>query len=108
MSEEIYDELNRMAHMYAEAEAERIYLVEFRKSKKALLMKAAAVKDPKMSGVNQEREAYAHNEYLELIKGLQYATEKSLLLKHKVKVIEMRFEAWRSKNATKRAEMNLR
>lgn len=108
MSEEIYDELNKLASLYSVAEAERIYLSEFRKSKKAILMKDAAVKDPKLSNQNQQRDAYANQEYIDLLVGLKYATEKSLLLKHKINVIEMRFKAWQSKNATKRAEIGLR
>ena len=103
--ENIYAEMAKLSAILAEATANRVYLSEFRKSKKALLMKAS---DQKLSAVAQEREAYAHEEYQELLRGLQAATEHEVLARHKLKIIEMRFEAWRSKKATARAEMNLR
>ena len=103
--ENIYIEMEKLAVILAEATANRVYLTEFRKSKKAILMKAS---DQKLSAVAQEREAYAHPEYQELLKGLQAATEHEVLTRHKLKIIEMKFEAWRSKKATARAEMNLR
>ena len=106
--ESIYAELDRLGEIFADQKAERVYLHEFRKSKKAILMKAAAVSDPKMSAASQEREAYAHPEYLELLMGLREATAKEVKTAHQIKIIEMKFEAWRSKKATARAEMNLR
>ena len=52
------------APRYAKAKAERIYLEEFRKTKKALLMKVA-MEAGYESAAAQEREAYAHPEYQE-------------------------------------------
>lgn len=103
--ESIYDEMGKLASVMAEAKANRVYLTEFRKSKKALLMKEA---DQKLSAVAQEREAYAHPEYQELLEGLKIATKHEELTRYKLKIIEMKFEAWRSKKSTARAEMNLR
>ena len=71
-------------------------------------MKAASAKDPKLSAAAQERDAYADPEYIELLKGLQVATEKSLLCKHKMQNIKMRFEHWRTKQSNERAEKQLR
>jgi hypothetical protein len=106
--ESIYENMDKLAVMLSEAEAERVYISEFRKSKKAILMKQAEADKPGLSAANQQTHAYAHPEYIELLEGLKHATEKALLIKHKLKIIEMKFEAWRSKNATRRAEMNLR
>lgn len=103
-----YHELDQLAAHYALAEAERVYLSEFRKSKKAILMKEAEAAKPGLSAAAQEREAYAHPEYVALLEGLQHATEKALLAKLKLKNFEMKFETWRTKEATKRAEMSLR
>ena len=51
---------------FAQAKADRIYLEEYRKSLKALLMKRSGE-----NAVNaQEREAYAHPEYQELLKAV--------------------------------------
>ncbi len=64
---------------YAEAKAQRIYLEEFRKTKKALLMKDAMARGID-SAVAQEREADAHIEYADLLRGLMVAIEKSKAL----------------------------
>lgn len=107
-NEDIYQRMRELAHDYAEAEAKRVYLTEFRKSKKALLMKEAEAANPGMSAAAQERDAYANKEYQDLLKGLEVATEIALRVRWELKVIETRFESWRTKNANKRAEMNLR
>jgi len=106
--EKTFHEMRDLAHKYAKAESHRVYLHEFRKSKKALLMKEAEVSTPGMASNKQEREAYAHTEYLALLKGLEIATEDALLCKLLYKNFELRFETWRTKQATKRAEMNQR
>lgn len=103
-----YQEMQTLAAEYAKAESERVYLTEFRKSKKALLMKEAEKGSPGISAAAQEREAYANQEYMDLVEGLKHATEKALFSKFKLKQYEMRFEAWRTKESTKRAEMNIR
>jgi hypothetical protein len=58
------------APKFAEAKAQRVYIENFLRTKKALLMKEALTKGID-SGVAQEREAYAHPEYQELLRGLQ-------------------------------------
>jgi hypothetical protein len=89
------------APKYAEAKAQRIYLEEFRKTKKALLMKEAMAKGID-SGVAQEREAYAHYEYQELLLGLQAAIEKEETLKWKLTAAQMKSDIWRSEQASER------
>lgn len=57
------------AGKFAEAKAQRIYLEEFRKTKKALLMNQCDEK-----AVNaREQYAYSHTEYQELLSGLRAA-----------------------------------
>ena len=68
------------APKYAKAKAERMYLEEFRKTKKALLMKQA-MEAGFESAVSQEREAYAHPEYQQLLQGLGIAIEQEESLK---------------------------
>lgn len=88
---------------YAKAKAQRVYLEEFRKSKKALLMKEAMLK---FEAVNaQEREAYSHPEYQELLKGLAAAIEVEEELKWKLEAARMRVDCWRTEESTKRMEM---
>ena len=101
-------ELERVTQEYAQAEAEKHYLLEFRKSKKAMLMNEAERSDHSMPIAKQERYAYSHPEYLELLEGLKVAIEKAALLRYKIQVINMRFEQWRTKQATLRQEMAIR
>ena len=60
---------------YAKAKAQRVLLEEFRKSKKALLMKDALKMGIETVSA-QEREAYADVSYIELLHGLAAAIEK--------------------------------
>lgn len=110
MSEDVekrFAELSELAEQYAKAQAQADHIAEFRKSKKAILMKEAETNGAS-SSATQEREAYRHKEYIELLDGLRYATEQALSLKWKLTIAQMRFDMWRTKQATRRAEMNLR
>ena len=85
---------------FAKAKAERVYLEEFRKSKKAILMKRSL---EETIGA-QEREAYAHDEYQELLKGLRQAIETEEKLRWDLIAAQARVEIWRSEQANLRAE----
>jgi len=89
------------APKFAEAKAQRVYIENFLRTKKALLMKEAQVKGID-SGVAQEREAYAHPEYQELLRGLQVATEREETLKWKLIAAQMKSDIWRSEQASER------
>ena len=89
------------APKYAEAKAQRVYIENFLRTKKALLMKEAMAKGID-SGVAQEREAYAHPEYQELLRGLQVATEREEALKWKLTAAQMKADIWRSEQASER------
>jgi hypothetical protein len=102
-----FSELEAISEEYAQAQALAEHLGEFRKSKKALLMKEAEVSG-RASAALQERDAYAHPDYIELLKGLQAATERALSLKWRLEITRMKFEWARTKAANRRAEMNLR
>ena len=86
---------------FAEAKAQRIYLEEFRKTKKALLMKDAMARGID-SAVAQEREAYAHIEYADLLKGLMIAIKKEETLKWMLTAAQMKADIWRSEQASER------
>jgi hypothetical protein len=103
MSHEAIDFIFQNAPEYAKAKAERVYLEEFRKTKKALLMKAALQKYEAVSA--QEREAYAHPEYQELLKGLQAAIEIEEELKWKLEAARLRVEVYRTEEASARMQM---
>jgi hypothetical protein len=82
----------------AKAKAERIYMEEYRKSLKAILMK----KSGESSVAAQEREAYSHPDYLEHLKALQVAVEKEEAARWGVVAAEARVEVWRSQEASNR------
>lgn len=86
---------------YAKAKAQRIYLEEFRKSKKALLMKQADV-DGYNTSAAQEREAYANPEYIELLKGLQAAVEEEERIRWEMVSAELTVDVWRTQTASNR------
>jgi len=108
MSAESWQEFEQLTKDYAKAEANRAYLIEFRKSKKAILMADAEAKEPGLAIAKQEREAYSHPEYQQLLEGIKEAVEQATALRFQIEVRKMRFESWRSKQATSRAEMSLR
>lgn len=91
------------APAYANAKAQRVYLENFRKSKKALLMRDAEVRGHK-TAVIQEREAYSNPAYIEVLEALQAATAEEERLRWLMVAAEAKVEAWRTIQATKRAE----
>ena len=97
------NEVRQFIGRYSAAKSKRVYLEEFRKVKKALLMKQAE-REGCNSIQKQEREAYAHPEYAELLKGLETATAEETAAYWELKQVEWRFEAWRTRMATERVE----
>jgi hypothetical protein len=95
------DYIIRSAPKYAKAKAERVYLEEFRKSKKALLMKAAD--QDRLSLAGQERDAYSHPEYVALLEGLKVAVEIEEKLRWDLIAAQARVEIWRTESANNRA-----
>lgn len=89
--------------VYAKAKAERIYLEEYRKSLKAILMKESME-----SAVNaQEREAYSDSQYLKLLAGLRAAVEIEEKLRWDLIAAQARIEIWRTEQANARAEIKV-
>ena len=86
---------------YAKAKSQRVYLEEFRKTKKALLMKEALVMGIEAANA-QEREAYAHPEYQELLQGLAAAIETEETLKWNLEAARMRCDIWHTEQANNR------
>ena len=97
------DEIIEHSGKFAAAKADRVFIEEFRKSKKALLMKESKA----TSSVAQERDAYAHPEYLALLYGLKSAIEQEELLKWKLVASEARIEVWRTIQANNRNQDRL-
>lgn len=95
------DFILKNAPAFAKAKSERVYLEEFRKSKKALLMKDALINGIEAANA-QEREAYADPAYQELLKGLAEAIEVEETLKWKMEAARMRIDIWRTEQANER------
>lgn len=92
------DYLIANAGRHAQAKANRVYLNEFRKSKKALLMNACTDKQV----AAKEAYAYSHPDYIALLEGLREAVVVEETLHWKQRAAELRVEVWRSKNANNR------
>lgn len=83
----------------AQAKAERIYMEEFRKTLKAQLMKGCGLE---AIGA-QEREAYAHPDYVKHLAGLKEAVQAEELLRWRMVADQASVEVWRSQEASNRA-----
>lgn len=94
------DYIIQNAAKFAKAKAERTYIEHYRKSLKAMLMKRSM----ETAIGAQEREAYAHPDMLELIKGLQAAVEIEEKLKWDITAAELRVDIWRTEQANNRME----
>jgi hypothetical protein len=97
------DFIIKNAPLFAKAKADRVYLEEFRKSKKALLMKDALKQGIEAANA-QEREAYADPEYIELLRGLAEAIEKEETLRWQLEAARMKTDIWRTEQANARLE----
>lgn len=85
---------------FAQAKANRVYLEEFRKSKKALLMAECTEK----AANAREQYAYSHPEYIQLLEGLREAVQVEEELRWRQVAAQLRVEVWRSREASNRAQ----
>ena len=97
--EKAVDFLINTSEKAAKYKAERIYLTEYRKSLKALLMKDNL--DLPISA--QEREAYASPVYISHLDSLRSAIERDEKQRFLRIAAEAKIEAWRSMSANIRA-----
>lgn len=89
------------APLYAKAKADRMYLEEFRKSRKAQLMSIAGTE---VLG-KQETFAYAHSDYVEILEGIKQAVEKEENYRWLLTAAQARIEVWRTNQYSMRAEV---
>lgn len=80
------------AGRFAKAKSERIYIEEYRKSLKAILMKQSG----QTVIAAQEREAYAHEDYAALLAGLREAVETEEKLRWDLIAAQARVEVWKA------------
>lgn len=94
------DYMLQAAPRFARARAQRLYLEEFRKSKKALLMQQSDGKTVS----EREAYAYAHPEYVQLLEGYKVAVEAEETFRWKLKAAELEVDIWRSREASNRTQ----
>ena len=94
------DFIIKKAGEFAKAKAQRVFLDEFRKSKKALLMSECLEK----AANAREQYAYAHKDYQALLEGLRAAVEVEEELKWQLEAARLRIETWRTEQANNRTQ----
>ena len=107
MSEKLIDPQAAVTYMvaksgeYAEAEANKVYMEELRKTIKAEGMKEAELNGHKTAAM-QEREAYASEAYKIHLLALQEAVRQREQLRWMLIAAQARIEVWRSQEASNR------
>lgn len=96
------DYLYTHGRKYAEAKAHRVYLEEYRKSQKAMLMKAALAEKRAKSAAAAEIEAYADPVYVSFLQGIQEAVEAEETYRWGLVSAQARIDVWRSQEASNR------
>ena len=89
------------APLYSRAKADRIYLDEFRKSRRAQLMSQAGTE---VLG-KQETFAYAHPEYIQILEGIREAVETEERYRWLMTAAQARIEVWRTEQYRARMEV---
>ena len=89
------------APLYAKAKSDRMYLEEFRKSRKAQLMSQAGTE---VLG-KQETYAYAHQDYISILEGIKQAVELEEKYRWLMTAAQARIEVWRTEQYSMRAEL---
>jgi len=96
------DYLYTQGAKFAHAKATRTYLDEYKKSAKSMLMKSAMSAGIKTVAA-AEIEALSDPSYIELLKGLEEATEQEEALRWGLIAAQARIDVWRSLEASNRA-----
>ena len=89
------------APLYSRAKASRMFLDEFRKSRKAQLMSQAGTE---VLG-KQETFAYAHPEYIQILEGIKEAVELEERYRWLMTAAQARIEVWRTEQYSARMEV---
>jgi hypothetical protein len=100
-AEKAADYISTNAESAAQAHATRLYLQEYRKSLKAMLM----AKRPLEPLGAQERYAYAHVDYLKHLDALREAIVDDEKCKYMMKSQEAKIDVWRSLSANQRGKI---
>jgi len=99
--------INVQSEKYANAKAERVYLEEYRKTLKAMLMNEAEIEGRK-TGQERECYAYADQRYKDLLLGLREAIQVEEKLRWQLLSAKENINMQHQKNMMRMAEMKLR
>lgn len=91
------------ARPYAEAKANRVYLEQFRKTRKAQLFIEAEQRGIK-TVAEREAYAYAHPDYAEVLEGLKVAVQEEERLRLQITAAQLRIDLYRTEQANQRFE----
>jgi hypothetical protein len=89
------------APLYAKAKADRMYLEEFRKSRRSQLMAQAGTE---VLG-KQETYAYAHADYIGILEGIRQAVETEEKYRWLMTAAQAKIECWRTEQYSARMEI---
>ena len=87
--------------LYAKAKADRMYLEEFRKSRKAQLQSQAGTE---VIG-KQETYAYAHADYIQILEGIREAVEKEETYRWMMTAAQTKITVWQTMQYNARMEV---
>lgn len=87
--------------LYAKAKADRMYLEEFRKSRKAQLQSQAGTE---VIG-KQETYAYAHADYIQILEGIREAVEKEETYRWMMTAAQAKITVWQTMQYNARMEV---
>jgi len=87
--------------LYAKAKSDRMYLEEFRKSRKAQLMSQAGTE---VLG-KQETYAYAHADYIEILQGIREAVELEEKYRWLMTTAQAKISVWQTEQYNARLEV---
>ncbi|AUR98128.1 hypothetical protein NVP1247A_54 [Vibrio phage 1.247.A._10N.261.54.E12] len=99
--------INKQAEEFARAKSQRVYLEEFRKVQKAILMNEAE-QEGRKTGQERESYAYSHPEYKKLLGGLREAIEIEESLRWKLLSARENIDVQKQKNMMSMSEAKLR
>ena len=89
------------APLYAKAKSDRMFLEEYRKSRKAQLQSQAGTE---VIG-KQETFAYAHPEYIQILEGIREAVEREENYRWMMTAAQAKIEVWRTNQYSARMEV---
>lgn len=98
------DWLVKNATPAAQARANKVYLLEYRKSLKAILMS----KSGETTEAGKEREAYSHPEYIKHLDALKTAVFEDERYSWLQTAAEAKINMWRSQEASRRTQEQIK